>query len=179
MIDTERLILRGWQQCDEAPFAAMGADEEVMRHLGGVADDPVVQARETIERQQAVLAEQGHCFWAIERKADGALLGFCGLRVGGHAGTLVTDELEIGWRLRRDAWGNGYAREAAAACIAWGWANTQRSRIAAWTVSANAASWGLMIRLGMTHRPELDFDHPSFPLEHPLSRHVVYVIDRP
>ena len=88
-------------------------------------------------------------------------------------------ELEIGWRLRRDAWGQGFAREAAAASLSWGWANFADHRIAAWTVPANIGSWGLMLRLGMVHRPELDFNHPRFAPDHPLYRHLVYTIDRP
>lgn len=177
MIGTTRLVLRGWRDDDLDAFAAMGRDPEVMRHLGGTISRE--QTAETIDRQRAVEAAQGHCFWAVERREDGALLGFCGLRVGGHAGTPVVDELEIGWRLARHAWGQGYAREAAAASIAWAWANTARERIAAWTLPANAASWGLMLRLGMTHRPALDFGHPAFPPDHPLHRHVTYAIDRP
>lgn len=175
--ETPRLLLRSWQDADREPFAAMSADADVMRHLGGVLDPAASDA--VIDRLAAVEAAQGQTFWAIEHKADGALLGFCGLRRGGHDGTPVTDELEIGWRLRREAWGQGFALEAAQATIAWGWANRTDSRIAAWTVPANTASWGLMLRLGMQHRPDLDFDHPAFAPDHPLSRHVVYTVQRP
>jgi len=179
VIATERLTLRAWRDEDTAPFAAMFRDVEVMRHLGGVPDDPDAAAREVIAAHRRGQAADGHCFWAVERRDDRALLGFCGLRSGGHAGTPVSRELEIGWRLRRDAWRRGYAREAAEACLAWAWAHTGAPRVAAWTVPANAASWGLMIRLGMEHRAELDFDHPFFAAGHPLSRHLVYVKDRP
>lgn len=177
MIGTDRLILRPWQDTDIAPFAAMGQDADVMRHLNGVIDRDM--AVPVIERHRASQVSDGHCFWAIERTVDRAFLGFCGLRTGGHPGTGVSDELEIGWRLARHAWGQGYAREAAQASLAWGWGYTDRSRIAAWTVPANEASWGLMRRLGMTARPELDFDHPDFAAGHPLRRHLVYTIDRP
>jgi len=184
MIHTDRLTLRGWREADVVPFAAMFRDAEVMRHLGGVPADPDAAARTVIAAHERDRAADGHGFWAIERTADAALLGFCGLRAGGKpghsvAGTPVADELEIGWRLRQDAWGQGYAREAAAASFAWGWANTAHDRIAAWTVPANTASWGLMIRLGMERRADLDFDHPFFTPDHPLSRHHVYTIDRP
>lgn len=155
----------------------MSRDPEVMTHLDGVTDRPASDA--LIDRLIAETAEQGSTFWAIERKADAAFLGFCGLRRGGHPGTPIPDELEIGWRLRRDAWGQGYAREAAEASLEWGWNNRNDARIAAWTVAANTASWGLMLRLGMTHRPELDFDHPRFEEGHPLRRHIVYTIERP
>ena len=128
-------------------------------------------------RQQALQAERGHCFWIVERKADGALLGFCGLKIG-NVGS-IDGEIEIGWRLREDAWGQGYAKEAALASLAWGWKNLDASRIVAITVPANRPSWGLMERLGMTRRPDMDFGHPLFAEDHPLHRHITYVIERP
>ena len=176
-LQTERLVLRSWRTEDRAPFAAMSCDPDVMQHLGGTMDQAASDA--VIDRLRAEDQKYGHCFWAIERRDDSLLLGFCGLRRGGHAGTQVVDELEIGWRLARHAWGNGYAREAAEASLMWGWQNIAAARIAAWTVRANTPSWGLMLRLGMTHRPELDFDHPRFSQGHPLCRHVVYMIERP
>jgi len=81
--------------------------------------------------------------------------------------------------LREDVWGQGYAREAAEASLAWGWANLDCARIVAITVPANKRSWGLMERLGMSRRPELDFGHTLFPKGHPLHRHITYAIGRP
>lgn len=175
-LETGRLVLRSWRDADRPAFAAMSADREVMAHLGGPIDRSASDA--VIDRLSEVEARQGHTFWAIERKEDAAMIGFCGLRRGGHAGTPVSDELEIGWRLARLAWGRGFAREAAEAALSWGWANCDVQRIAAWTVPANTASWGLMLRLGMVHRPDLDFDHPLFVQDHPLCRHVVYIAGR-
>lgn len=177
MIVTDRLRLRPWREADKAPFAAATNTPVVMEHLGGVTTREAMDA--VVDSQIARQAEQGMCFWAVETLADERLIGFCGLRYAGLPGTGIVDELEIGWRLAESEWGKGYAREAAAASIEWGWKNTPRDRIAAWTVPANTASWGLMIRLGMTHRPDLDFEHPRFHVGHPLSRHVVYVIERP
>lgn len=177
MIETPRLILRGWREEDRAPFAAMSADAEVMAHLGGVIDRAASDA--VVDRLSAEHQRHGYTFWAIERREDGEFLGFCGLRRGGHEGTPVPDELEIGWRLRREVWGRGCAREGAEAALAWGWAHCLGQRIAAWTVPANTPSWGLMLRLGMAHRPELDFNHPRFATDHPLCRHHVYTIGRP
>ena len=175
-IETERLILREWREGDRPAFAAISRDPEVMRHLDGPIDPATSDAM--IDRQIAGQAAEGHCFWAVERRDDARLLGYCGLRTGGHPGTGVADELEIGWRIAHAAWGQGYAREAATASLTWGFARGDRARIAAWTVPANTASWGLMRRLGMTARPDLDFAHPKFAAGHPLSRHIVYVIER-
>jgi RimJ/RimL family protein N-acetyltransferase len=177
MIETERLVLRAWEARDRAPFRAMGRDPAVMRHLGPLRSDEESDA--TIERLQAQQAEHGHCFWAVERRGDGAFLGFCGLIRNGIEGTPIDGEIEIGWRLRSDAWGQGYAREGAEASLAWGWRNLPDARIAAITVEANTASWGLMERLGMTRVEDGDFDHPGVPDESPLKRHILYRIGRP
>lgn len=177
MIVTDRLVVRPWREEDKADYARRINTPAVMVLMGGVATPEEVER--AIASHMASQAAHGLCFWAVTRRGDGALIGMCGLRYGGHAGTGVSDELEIGWRFAQAEWGKGYAREAAQASIAWGWRHTDRDRIAAWTVPANTASWGLMIRLGMTHRPDLDFDHARFPEGHPLRRHLVYVIDRP
>ncbi|WP_353203446.1 GNAT family N-acetyltransferase [Sphingomonas sp.] len=174
MIETGRLILRGWREADIAPFYAMGQDADVMRYLGPPAT--MEDARAGYDRMVARQSEHGYCFWAAERKADGAFLGFCGLQPG-YA--FLDGEIEIGWRLRHDAWGQGYAREAAEASLAWGWANLDAPRITAITVLANRASWGLMERLGMTRYPGEDFDHPGVPDDSPLKRHILYRIARP
>lgn len=175
MIETERLILREWRESDQEPFARMGRSPAVMEHLGDLLDDAQVEA--AIVRQQNFQATHGCCFRAIERRDDGVFLGFCGLKPGSF-GPLV-DEIEIGWRLREDAWGQGYAKEAAIASLAWGWANLAAPRIMAITTPANRASWGLMERLGMTSRPDLDFSHPQFEEGHPLCAHITYVAERP
>ncbi|MBB5699230.1 GNAT family N-acetyltransferase [Sphingomonas yantingensis] len=175
MIETVRLILREWRESDVEPFAAMGCDAEVMAFIGPPLDEAGVRA--AIERQRGFQAAHGYCFWAIERRVDGAFLGFCGLKPGA-TGTPIEGEVEIGWRLARHAWGQGYAREVAAACLAWGWARGMR-RIAAITVPANVRSWGLMERLGMRRLADRDFAHPALAADDPLSLHIVYVIDNP
>ncbi len=175
MIQTERLILRAWRDEDGPEFVRATNTPAVMTYLGGV-DDPA-RLMTSVARQQAIQAEHGHCFWIVERKADSALLGFCGLKIG-NVGS-IDGEIEIGWRLREDAWGQGYAKEAAQASLAWGWANLEARRIVAITVPDNRSSWGLMQRLGMHRRPEMDFGHPLFAEDHPLRQHIVYVIERP
>ena len=175
-IETERLILRGWRDSDVAPFHAMCNDPEVMRYLGPPLSRE--DAAAAGERQNGFITSHGYCFWAVERKIDGAFLGFCGLKPGPE-GTPIFTQVEIGWRLVRDAWGQGYAREAAEASIAWGWANTDAPGIAAMTNIENVRSWGLMERLGMVRDHASDFDHPAVPVGDPLRPHIVYRIGRP
>jgi RimJ/RimL family protein N-acetyltransferase len=174
MIETERLILRGWHDDDIAPFHAMGQDAEVMRYLGPLLT--VDDARGVHDRMVGCQTEHGYCFWVVERKVDAAFLGFCGVQPGYG---FLAGETEIGWRLRRDAWGQGFAREAAEASLAWGWADLDVPRITAITTPDNRASWGLMERLGMKRYPDEDFDHPNVPDDSPLKRHILYRIARP
>jgi RimJ/RimL family protein N-acetyltransferase len=174
VIETDRLILRPWRETDVAPFAAMGRDPDVMAFIGPLLDEAGTRA--AIERQQRFQAQFGYCFWAIERCEDGAFLGFCGLKPGAK-GTPIEEAVEIGWRLARHAWGQGIAREGAAASLDWAWANGI-DRVAAITVPANVRSWGLMERLGMRRQVDLDFAHPALAPDDPLSMHIVYAIDR-
>jgi RimJ/RimL family protein N-acetyltransferase len=175
MIETERLILRRWRFEDVEPFHAMGQDAEVMRYLGPPMN--VTSCEATVERMNAMADATGDCFWALERRTDGAFIGFCGIKPG-PAGTPIEGLPEIGWRLARSAWGSGLAREAAAACLTRAW---QRGvdRVHAITVPANERSWGLMIRLGMTRVEGGDFDHPALAEGDPLRRHLHYSIGRP
>jgi RimJ/RimL family protein N-acetyltransferase len=177
VIQTERLFLRGWRAADRSPFFDLCQSPAVMACLGGPASAKQVDA--AIGRMEASQAKNGFCFWAVERKADGLFLGFCGLKIADTEGAPIVGDIEIGWRLREDAWGRGYMREAALATLRWAWANLDVGRVIAMTVPANRRSWGLMERIGMLRRPELDFGHPQFPENHPLHRHIVYAVERP
>lgn len=178
MIATERLVLRPWRNTDRAPFHAMSRDPEVMAHLGPVtASKGDIDAN--IDRQVTLQSTHGHCFWALERRDDGVFLGFCGLKLAPEPITDIEGEIEIGWRLRRDAWGQGYAREAARASLAWGFDRLAVSRIIGLTTPGNTRSWGLMERLGMIRRADLDFDHPALAADDPLRPHIVYEARRP
>ena len=177
MIETERLIVRPWHDGDREAFAAMGRDAEVMRHLGPLQSRAESDA--AIDRQMLSQAELGYGFWPVERRDDGAMLGFCGLKQAPPGIPGVTGNIEIGWRLRRDAWGHGYAREAASACLAWGFANLPVDRIVAITTPGNVRSWTLMERLGMIRRRDLDFGHPMLRIGDPLRVHYTWEMLRP
>ena len=87
--------------------------------------------------------------------------------------------VEIGWRLRRSAWGQGLASEAARASLAWGWQSLDCDEIIAFTVPENLKSRAVMERIGMTYVEGGDFDHPSLPEGDPLRRQVLYRMGRP
>jgi RimJ/RimL family protein N-acetyltransferase len=177
MIATARLILRDWRNDDRVPFNAMCRDPQVMEHLGPLQSQAETDAG--VARLSDVQASHGHTFWAIERRDDAQFLGFCGLKIAPENIPGIEGAIEIGWRLRRDAWGLGYAREAAQASLEWGWAKLAVDRIIAITTPGNSRSWGLMQRLGMTQRDDLNFDHPTLPMGDPLRPHITYEIHRP
>jgi RimJ/RimL family protein N-acetyltransferase len=171
VIETERLILRDWSEDDIEPFLRHTNTPAVMRWLGGVRTE--AEQRESIGRIMRWQKERGFTFWAVERKADGEMLGFCGIKIADTPGSPIEGMHEVGWRLREDAWGQGYAKEAAIASLDFAFATLGAERVVAITFPPNAASWGLMERLGMTRRPELDYDDARFPALNPT---IVYDI---
>lgn len=155
MIETERLRLRNWREGDDALLDEHCNTPAVMRWLGGVK--PRGFMTDVADRLAAWQEQRGHTLWVVERKEDGAFLGFCGIRIGDDAGSPVEGEYEAAWRLREDAWGKGYAKEAAAASLEFAFSKLGAERVVALTVAGNSASWGLMERLGMARRPDLDY----------------------
>lgn len=171
-LETERLVMRDWRERDLDDFHRLHIDSEVMATLG-----PLKTREETaglIADLQARSARNGgYTYWPLVRREDQRVIGFCGLDRG-YEGSIV-GELEIGWRIASDCWRRGYAAEAAQACLAWADTNFPGERVVAITARSNQASRGLMERLGMTHRPDMDFDHSKLAKSDPLRPHVTYV----
>jgi RimJ/RimL family protein N-acetyltransferase len=158
--ETDRLTLREWGEGDADRFYAVMNTPAVMRHLGGVQDRAAWDA--AVGRILGFQRDFGHTFWLVERKDDGELLGFCGLKRVNAEGTKLKGQCEIGWRLRETAWGQGYAKEAAIASLDLAFGNYGAPYVVALTIGPNAQSLGLMKRLGMSRRRDLDFDDPRF-----------------
>lgn len=170
---TDRLVLRTWSDEDSDRFYAAMNTPEVMRHLGGVQDRSEWDA--AVSRIMGYQRDHGHTFWLMERKSDGELLGFCGLKRVNAEGSVLTGQFEIGWRLRESAWGEGYAKEAAIASLDLAFGTYGAPHVVALTVAANLESQGLMKRLGMRRRPEWDFVDPRFGPD--MNPTIVYAID--
>lgn len=173
-LETDRLVLRDWRADDWPRFFEGTNTPAVMQWLGGVLDDESVAA--TRARVEGCAARNGFCFWVVERKTDGEILGFCGLKLADAPGSSVTGAMEVGWRLREDAWGQGYAKEAAVAALDAAFDRFGADEVVALTVAGNTASWGLMQRLGMRRRTDLDYADTRF--EPPIRDHIVHSIDR-
>jgi RimJ/RimL family protein N-acetyltransferase len=172
---TARLTLRRWRGEDREPFAVLNADPEVMRYFA----EPMSRAQSDalVARIEAGFERNGYGLWALELHESGAFVGFTGLgEVPFEAH--FTPAVEVGWRLARAAWGQGYATEAARAALDFGFERIGLEEVVSFTVAGNARSRRVMERLGMRRRPEEDFDHPCLPAGHPLRRHVLYRLER-
>ena len=160
VFETDRLRLRIWREVDCEAFYAVMNTPAVMRYLGGLQTPE--QWRDTYARIAGYQRELGYTFWLVERRDGGELLGFCGLKHINYPGCPNAGDMEVGWRFRESVWGQGIAKEAAIATLDHAFATLGAPFVVALTFEVNRASWGLMERLGMRYRPELDFVDPRF-----------------
>jgi len=172
--ETQRLSFRVWQGRHIPAFVAMNADAEVMRYFPSVqSSEQSIASVETWLRQ---FAEQGWSNWAVERRPSGEFLGFIGLSVPKRR-LPFSPCVEIGWRLRRSAWGQGYATEGAKACLRIGFERIGLKAIVSFTALQNLPSVAVMQRIGMSNA-NANFDHPGLPPGHALRPHCLYKISR-
>ena len=171
---TERLSLRPWEDADLADFAELSADPAVMEFLRPLAGPGEAEA--WVARVRAHWRQHGFGQWVVEIPGAVRFIGVVGLATVSYDAHF-TPAVEIAWRLARVRWGRGYAVEAARAALDYGFAGLGLDEIVAVTAPANLRSRRVMERLGMTRRPEDDFDHPNVP-PGPLKRHVLYRLRR-
>jgi RimJ/RimL family protein N-acetyltransferase len=172
-LETERLLLRRWRPEDREPFARMNADPRVMEFF------PKQFTREesdaSVDRIDAHFQKHEFGLWAVELPGEAPFIGFIGLAVPRFEAAF-TPCVEVGWRLAAEHWGRGYATEGARAALAFGFGSLKLDEIVSFTVPTNVRSRRVMEKIGMSHCPEEDFEHPLVPEGHPLRRHVLYRI---
>lgn len=161
--ETERLVFRRELTGDLAVWLEHMNTPEVMAMVGGV--QPAENVAESFARMAA--GEDPLTFYFLALKANGTLIGKAGLsRIDTPAApAALKGAVQIGWTLRADFWGRGYAREAAEAALALAFGELALPQVYGQTSERNAASWGLMKRLGMNRRTDLDYVDPDYPAE--------------
>jgi RimJ/RimL family protein N-acetyltransferase len=173
-IGTDRLTLRRWKDEDRAPFAELNGDPETLRFFPSTLTRSESDA--FVDRIEARFERDGYALWALEVRQTGEFIGFTGLApLPGdlpHGGGM-----EIGWRLAKPAWHQGYATEAAHAAR-----DTAFDAIGLpelWSVTAvlNTPSQAVMRRIGMTEA--VRFEHPRIPDGNPLKPHVMFHLAAP
>jgi RimJ/RimL family protein N-acetyltransferase len=170
---TDRLIMRRWRDSDREPFAELNGDAETMQFFPSTMDRAGSDA--LVDRIEASFERQGFGLWALEVAATGRFIGFTGLNpmpdgVPGAGG------MEVGWRLRKDAWHHGYATEAARAALGVAFDGARLDEIWSMTATLNEPSQAVMRRIGLTEHGF--FEHPSVPEGSPIRPHVLYRIAR-
>jgi ribosomal-protein-alanine N-acetyltransferase len=174
-IETPRLRLRDWTDADAEPFAAMNADPRVMEFFPRALDRAASDA--LIAHFREGLARDGFCLYAVEVKDGNLFIGFTGLaRPGFDAPSMPA--IEVGWRIARESWGNGYATEAAGAVADHAFGTLGLDALVSFTTEWNRRSRRVMEKIGMTRDPRDDFMHPNLPADHKLAPHVLYRISR-
>lgn len=167
---TGRLILRTWRRGDRGLFNRHCNTPAVMRHLGDVQSDHGLN--EDVRWFKHCSSEFGHTLWVVEKAEDGEFLGFAGLDMLDVGCTGVpahlNGEIEIGWRLREDAWGQGYATEAAIVCLDIAFRVRRFQQVVSRAAAENRGSIRIMEKLGLTPSPRFD----------PSEGEVIYEINR-
>lgn len=179
-LETERLLLRPWQESDRAPLAAILGDPVVRRFYPDVATPEQVSAQ--IDGAIAQRTANGFHFEAATLKSTGRLIGLIGIGViPEHLRAVIPDHprVEIGWQLDKAVWGNGLAPEGARAWLDYAWTALDLPEVVAFTARPNRPSQRVMEKLGMRRDPDADFDHPRLAPGHPLRPHLLYRIANP
>jgi RimJ/RimL family protein N-acetyltransferase len=174
--ETERVILRRWSPGDVDAWLEHLNTPDVTEHLGGVRTP--AEIAEKFEKMARGWEENGFSFLIVALRDSGAFLGTCGIaRIENDAApTELQGAVQVGWQLRADYWGQGYAVEAARAVMAFGFNLVGVDCIYSQTSQANRASWRVMEKLGMLRRADLDYDDPKYPAKDNPT--IIYAITR-
>jgi len=170
-LKTERLILRPWTDNDREPFFILNSDPVAMEYF----EKPLSREESdtAVDRIMKHFEEKGFGLWVMESKETGEFIGTTGIFIP-YFEAAYTPCVEIGWRMGVKYWGQGLVSEAARASLKYGFENVETEEIVAVTVPTNFRSRAVMDRLGMTHDPKADFDHPRVSDGHKYKRHVLY-----
>ena len=168
--NTERLRLRQWCAADREPFAALNADPKVMEFFPAPLNR--VESDAMADRCQALIAERGWGFWAVEKKSNDEFIGFVGLHTP-IPELPFSPCVEVGWRLAAQHWSQGFATEAARSTLRVGFERLGLAEIVAFTPVSNVRSRAVMERLGMCETEET-FEHPAIPVDSMLRKHCLY-----
>lgn len=169
VFETDRLVIREWLERDRQHFYEMSADKEVMKFFPNTLTKS--ECDRVVQRLTSLHAKNGCCFWSCELKASKTFIGLVGLNKI-EEGLPFAPCVEIGWRLSKNHWGQGYATEAAKKCLEYGFETLNFKEIVSFAVTANTSSIKVMERIGMVNTMS-NFIHPKVDVPH-LKEHVLF-----
>lgn len=173
ILESERVGLRAWKDSDLKEFAALNEDPIVMKHFPKTLN--LEESKAALIRMQKHQEERGYTYFAAEEKESGEFLGFVGLYYQDYEAPL-RPFVDIGWRLKRGAWGYGFATEAAKACLKFAFEELKLDRVYSVAPVLNVPSERVMQKIGM--RKIAEFGHPKIPDDSPLKTCVFYEIKK-
>lgn len=175
IIETDRLILRAWEDKDCHNYYQINQDPKVIEFFLGPLT--VQEVKDFMHAMNEQFEKCGFTLFAAEEKASGQLVGFVGLNCPKWE-SHFTPCVEIGWRLGSQYWNQGYATEGAKAVLAYGFDRCGLTEIVSFTVPSNTRSIRVMEKIGMQQDTNGDFSHPKLPPAHRLSKHILYRIKK-
>lgn len=177
-LETERLIIRNWEDRDRDLFHLINSDEKVMEFFPFRRDRKFTDKK--LEEIRKLNAKRGYGFMALELKANNQCIGMAGLQNAHQGNGLPENTIEIGWRLAPDHWGKGYVSEAAHSLLHFGFDKLDLPEIVSFAAERNKRSIAVMERIGMTRDPNRDFNSSRVPDNFPhLRHHVFYYMKNP
>lgn len=171
ILETDRLILRTWDDDDLRQMLAINQDPKVMEYFPSLQD--LEMTKKFIEKVNAHFENHGYSFYATVRKDTNEFIGFIGLLIADFE-SHFTPATEIGWRLSSNHWGKGFATEGAKAVLDYAFRELKISEIVSFTVPQNKASRRVMEKIGLRRSPQNDFNHPKLAKDSTLCKHVLY-----
>jgi len=174
-IETPRLIIRPWKDSDIPEFVRMNQDPEVMEFFPSCSTPE--ETKSLVEFCKAHIVEHGFGPFAVEIKRTHEFIGFVGLSFPSFQAPFMP-AVEIGWRIAKQHWNQGYATEAARAVLHEAFERFNLKEVVSFTAMPNKKSMRIMDKIGMTRDPKDDFDHPKLAKDHWLCRHVLYRITK-
>ncbi len=170
--ETQRLVFRDWKEQDLIEFRTMNKDARVMKYFTKTLTEEETDG--FYNKIQAEFRNCGYGLYAVETKQNNDFIGFVGFHWADFDSPF-TPCIEIGWRFKYEAWGNGFATEGAKACLKYGSETLKLNKIYSFTSKINVQSENIMKKIGMVK--EMEFEHPNIIEGSPLKKHVLYAID--
>lgn len=155
LFKSERLGFRTWKTSDIPKLLEMNSDEEVMRFFPSTQNE--TQTKNFVERMQQSFEDKGYCYFAVDELKTSQFIGFIGLAYQDYD-VPFSPFTDIGWRLHKDYWNNGYATEGAKRCLDYGFHQLNLKNIKSIAPKTNRPSIHVMEKIGM--KKQLEFEHP-------------------
>ena len=173
LFKSQRLGFRNWKNEDLQEFAKLNADSEVMEHFPETLNKKETKA--FIQRLQLHFDKNGYNYFATEVLETGKFIGFIGLALQNYESEF-NPATDIGWRLKKSAWGNGFATEGAKRCLEYAFNDLKLEKVISTCTENNSNSENVMVKIGMIKKGE--FKHPKLKLYPAFEKCIWYEITK-